>query len=106
MTPFRPFKDQSVKLSVTDTSVSSVIYSKDRRRESISLRVFNESPDTVFISFGDDTVTANISNSFPIPGGMVEVIALNTLVPYEDTYVAAIKASGTGSLWLSPGIGY
>jgi hypothetical protein len=66
-----------------------------------SIRLHNSSEVTMFIAFGDSAVSATVAAGMPIPAGGVEVFD----VPGGPTHVAAITASGTGTLYVTPGQG-
>lgn len=61
-------------------------------------RVYNSGASTVFIKEGDGTVTATTSD-LPIPAGAVEVLS------FGSTYIAAITATGTCTIYFTPGDG-
>lgn len=62
-------------------------------------RVYNSGAVAVFIECGDVTVVATTTASLPIAPGTVEVIGC------QKTYVAGITASGTATVYLTPGSG-
>ncbi len=63
------------------------------------VRVFNAASVTVFVKFGTSAVTA-ATTDLPIPPGGVEIFAAGAA-----TYIAGITASGTGTLYATPGFG-
>lgn len=65
------------------------------------IRVYNAGSVAVFIEFGNSTVTASTTADTPIAPGSVESFHV---FPYE-THVAAITASGSATVYFSPGEG-
>jgi hypothetical protein len=66
------------------------------------VRVHNSSSQTVFIAFGpNNTVTASLSTSLPLPPGDVEVFT----VPTQVAYIAVIAAAAGGTLYATLGEG-
>lgn len=65
------------------------------------VRVYNTGSVPVFIEFGNSTVTASTTADAPIAPGSVEPFHV---YPYE-THVAAITASGSATVYFSPGEG-
>lgn len=102
MNAFRPFSDQTLKLAVTATPLLVELPFKEGR--DISVRFYNESTDLIFVSFGDQNVVANLTTSYPIPGGIVEVVSI-TGRQGTPRYLSIVKADGTGTLWASIGKG-
>ena len=67
-----------------------------------TVRVFSAAGNpTIFIGFGTSAVTATLAASMPIAGGTIEVFE----IPGAATYAAAITASGTGTIYFTPGRG-
>lgn len=74
-------------------------------------RIQNNGTVTAFVAFGKDASTAqtnaviptagNSKNSFPVPPGAIEVVSANV-----DCYWSAITATGTASVYVTPGMGY
>lgn len=69
------------------------------------VRIHNAGNVTAFVAFGGSGITATVpagdkdGNAFPIPAGAVEVLVCG------QSYAAAITASGTAALYLTPGEG-
>ena len=68
------------------------------------MRIVNNGIATVWLSFGDSTITASLSTSLPIGPGVHEVL---TMSPGRngDLYIAAIAAAATGTIYFTPGEG-
>lgn len=66
-----------------------------------NLRIHNGGSNTVFVRFGDSTINATTTDGMPIPGGAVEVFN-----HHGATHLAAIFASGSGTVYLTPGEGF
>ena len=62
------------------------------------VRAYNAGTVAVFIECGDVTVVATTAASLPVAPGTVEVLGCNT-------HVAGITASGSATLYLTPGSG-
>jgi hypothetical protein len=62
-------------------------------------RVYNAGTVAVFVECGTVTVVATVAASLPIAPGTVEVLGCN------QTHIAGITASGTATLYLTPGTG-
>lgn len=66
------------------------------------VRLWTVSTDAVcFIAFGDVTVVATTAAGMPFANGLTEVLS----VPVGATYIAAITATGTATLYITPGEG-
>lgn len=65
----------------------------------MTVRVYNGTNVVVFIKFGTSAVTAALTD-LPIPPGGVEVFSVGAA-----THIAGITASGTGTLYATPGMG-
>jgi len=96
--PFAITNTSTVNISATTSSASVALPSGIPSR---SLRIFNNAGAVAFIAFGGSSITAATSTSVPIAVGAVEVLS----IPPEATYVAAILASGTGTVYFTVGFG-
>ena len=100
MVPFSP-SPNSVNIDVSNTS-QRVKISDGRGAQQV--RYFNDGTATVWIRFGDATVTADSATAMPVGAGMCELFTINA--PYNDPlYVAAIAAGSTGKIHFTPGEG-
>jgi hypothetical protein len=87
----------TVTLAVTGTTGRVQVSPSSVR----SLRVYNAGTVAAFIQCGgDNTVVATTAAGIPIAPSSVEVLGCQ-----GATYVAAITASGTATLYLTPGAG-
>lgn len=69
----------------------------------VQVLVSNEGTATVFINFGDDTVTAATTNT-PVLAGTVQVFTVEN--PGKSAIWAAVRAAGaTGNVYFTPGRG-
>lgn len=96
MNAFRPATAATVNIS---TSTSSARVQIAGAASFGSYRVHNAGTTTAFIAEGDVTVTAATTTGVPIPAGAIEVLS------FGNTHIAAILASGTGTLYITPGDG-
>jgi hypothetical protein len=64
-----------------------------------SIRVFNGGTVPVFLACGDVAIVATVAAGMPIAPGTVEIIGCTV------THIAGIAASGTASVYLTPGNG-
>ena len=99
MNPFSP--NSTVSLAVT-TATGSVAFGKGITNPP-SVRVYNAGVVTVFINAGGAAVTAAVTD-LPIAPGTVETLNLSGKTS-PSTHVAAITASGTATIYFTPGDG-
>jgi hypothetical protein len=96
MQPFRPVANGTLTLSATTSSsrvqVSAVAVPQE-------YRIYNAGTVAVFIEDGNSAVTANTTADVPIAPGAIEVLTL------AGTHVAGITASGTATIYITPGDG-
>lgn len=91
----------TVTLSVTTSSGSSALGLKTTPPGSqVVVQSDPNSADTAFIAFGGSSITATTSG-YPILPGTVQTFS----VGQGETYIAAITASGTATLYATPGHG-
>lgn len=89
----------TVNQAVTTTSATTAVVSDNYKAGSV--RVYNSGPSTVFMKFGDSNVTVTVDNGVPVPSGAVEVYSLLRI-----THIACITASGTATIYFTPGEGF
>lgn len=99
--PFSPVQAGSVNIAISAASQRVQVFAE---RGPVSVRIANTSSQTVFIDFGDSTVTASASTGLAIPAGVVEVLTLQN-TGNGPLYLAAIGTSTSGNLYLTPGRG-
>jgi len=86
----------TVTLAATATSGRVAIQTA---QTSSNVRIYNSSTTaTVFVQCGNATVVATTTAGMPVAPGTVEIINCST-------HLAGITASGTASLYLTPGSG-
>jgi hypothetical protein len=95
--PFRPQAANTASLAVTTSSDRVAITGNPTQ---VRLRT-NGADAVAFITFGDSTVTAATATGIPLGPGAIEVFS----VPLNATHIAAITASGTATLYVTPGEG-
>jgi hypothetical protein len=94
---FQPVAGGTVSLSASTSSSNVEFQSANLSRH---VRVYNAGAVPAFIAFGEGSgVTASATANMPIAPGSVEVFA----APHP--YVAAITASGSTTLYFTPGEG-
>lgn len=94
-TPFQP-GGPTVTLSATATTSRVQVQPSANNK---SIRVYNAGNVAVFMTCGDVAVVATTAAGMPIAPGTVEIIGC------AQPYVAGIAASGTASVYLTPGSG-
>lgn len=97
MQPFRPFAANTVNISVSASSQRVEIDNCD------SVRIMNNGTATVWVDFGDGTVTAALATGVPVGPGVTEVLKFPA--GGARLYVAVIAAGATGSIYFTPGEG-
>ena len=85
----------TVNLAVTGTT-GRVQFSPSPVR---SVRIYNAGTVAAFIVCGEATVVATTAAGIPVAPGSVEVLGCG------GTFVAALTASGTATLYVTPGAG-
>lgn len=95
---FRPQKTGGTSLAVTNSS--DRVELPGGRPTEVRLRTKPTDSDC-FVEFGDSTVTAATATGLSLGAGSVEFIR----IPINATYVAAITASGTATLYIHSGEG-
>jgi len=98
-----PVDDATVTVSVSASSTPGVAI-KSRPTGAFQLRLHNALAGVVFYRVGDSTVQAT-SADVPLPAGAVEVITVKNNDRRQDTHIAFVAASGTGSAYASTGVG-
>jgi hypothetical protein len=67
-----------------------------------TVRIHNAGSATAFIEFGPSSaIVAALATSMPVPAGLVEAFTINPGI----THMAAITASGTATIYATPGQG-
>lgn len=98
---FAPFADSTATLSATTSSSRVAIPSHGPAGQ---VRVSNTGTVTVFVKFGDVTVTADTTNDVPIPAGVTESLEFSNPTG-GPIYIAGITASGSATVYVTRGSG-
>ena len=96
--PFTP--KATVNLSATSSTGRVQMYSEIGGRAAVIVTNPAGNP-TVFINFGGSTVEATTSAGLPILAGTAQTFTLGA----SQTHVAGITASGSGTIYFTPGEG-
>ena len=98
---FSPAQNKTVSIDVSATSQRVLV---GNCNAPITVRIMNNGTATVWINWGDVTVTATTANSLPVGPGVHEVL---TLSPDQGglLYIAAIAAGGSGRIFFTEGYG-
>jgi hypothetical protein len=99
MQPFRGKAGLTVNIDVSSSSQSTLV----DRGGCDSVRVMNNGTATVWIAFGDSTVTTATTTGTPIGPGVTEILGARTTD--GPLSVAAIAAGATGKIYFTPGAG-
>ena len=86
----------TVSLAVTGTTGRVAVPSDTYNT---AIRLYNAGTVAVFVNCGDVTVVATTAAGMPVAPGSVEVLGCG------KGYIAGIVASGTATLYLTPGAG-
>jgi len=97
---FTPYGLATMAVSATTSTASGALNLPSAPHAGTTVRIHNAASVVVFIKFGDSTVTAATTN-MPIPAGGTEVFQIGPSV----THIAAITASGSGTLYATTGVG-
>lgn len=99
---FAPNKVATVSIVVAATTANVQMLATGTTGTT-GVRVMNNGSATVWVNFGDNTVTATVpsgatAGSIPVgPGAAVDLIV-------TGTHAAAIAAGATGSVYFTPGV--
>lgn len=101
VSPFGPAGSATVALPVTAVSARVAVQSGLKNRR---VRIYNAGTSDAAIEFGDSTIVAVFPTgatgaSMVIPAGAVEVLTIGA------SNLAAITATGTATLYITPGEG-
>jgi len=98
---FSPAQNKTVSIDVSATSQRVLV---GNCNAPITVRIMNNGTATVWINWGDVTVTATTANSLPVGPGVHEVL---TFSPDQGglLYIAAIAAGVSGRIFFTEGYG-
>jgi hypothetical protein len=102
MDPFHPVDDATTTIAASTASVRGAI--KKRPTGEFQIRIHNAAAALAFYRIGDSTVVAT-NTDIPLPAGALEVVTVMDSDATPETHVAAILASGTGSIYITSGAG-
>lgn len=98
MSAFTPLPQGTKNIAATGTTANVALAAASK-----TIEITNEGPDTVFVEFGDSTVTAAAATGYPVAAGQSKVVG-NSLA--KATHAAAICDSGkTAKVFFSCGDG-
>lgn len=92
------FQPMTATLPIAATAVTSAV--QIPRRPSV-VRLLNTGATLMFVTFGNSSVTTSITGGYPLQPNIA--IALEK---GDAEYIAVITASGTGTLYVTNGLGY
>lgn len=98
--PFRPTPAATVNIDVSASS-QRVLITADAAN---CIRIMNNGTATVWVEFGDVTVSASTTADFPIGPGVTEIVRFQNKSG-APLYAAAIAAGATGKIYFTPGNG-
>lgn len=97
--PFAPYAAATANITVSGSSQRVLLGTSVP-----AIRIMNNGSGTVWVNFGDVTVTATTGTGMPVGPGVTEVIK------YEGNgsavYAAAVAADATGIIYFTPGLGF
>jgi hypothetical protein len=98
---YQALKGATANITVSASSQRVAVLNASGRHQ---VRVYNAGTATVWIAFGDDTVTASATADIPIGPGGTEVFSVEA-PGAKPLNVAAIAAAATGVIYFTPGAG-
>lgn len=98
--PFTPAAAATVNIVVGAASANVAVPIGSKRQ----VRIMNNGTATVWINFGLAGVTAALATGIPVGPGVIEVLSVPDLG--GPTFVAAIAAGATGTIYFTPGEGF
>jgi hypothetical protein len=103
MKPFCPLAGATVSLAAGASSTPVALEGLPAGQ--VQVRIHNAGTEVAFVAFGGSDVAAQSGADLPLPAGIVEVLTLDN--PQRDpiTHAAAITASGSATLYFTPGQG-
>lgn len=103
MKPFCPLAGATVSLAAGTSSTPVALEGVPTGQ--VQVRIYNSGTTTAHVAFGGSSVAAQTGADLPVPGGIVEVLTLDSTQCAPITHVAAITASGSATLYFTPGQG-
>lgn len=87
------------KIATSTSSAATALNVSGQYANQVELN--NQSAINIFVELGLSTQAASLTTSYPVFPGQCKVIS----VPANTTHIAAIAASGTPDLYVTPGRG-
>lgn len=87
-----------------DTASDSVAFAASLDGE-FQVRAYNAGTDAVFVMYAPAGDTITTAKGVPLPGGAVEVLTVSNPDRSKATRAYAITASGTATVYFTPGHG-
>jgi YD repeat-containing protein len=97
LTAFAPKSAAGSTIAVTNASAVTAF---NPNPSSLRVRLSNAGPADVFFEFGNSAVVAAVATGVRLPAGQTE-----SFTCHAATHLAAITASGTATLYATPGEG-
>jgi FtsP/CotA-like multicopper oxidase with cupredoxin domain len=91
--------DGAATASLAATTTSSRVQIQTAVPGAPNARIYNSGSVPVFVECGDITVVATVAAGLPVAPGTVEVLGC------QKTHIAGITATGTATLYVTPGTG-
>lgn len=88
-----------------DTASDSVAFSAGLPDGEFQVRAYNAGTDAVFVMYAPSGDTITTAKGVPLPGGAVEVLTVTNPARARITNAYAITASGTATVYFTPGHG-
>lgn len=105
MRSFAPISAATVSLGA-DTSSDSVAFSSTGMPSGeFQVRCYNSGAVDAFVDFGEAGLTIATTTAMPIPGGAVEVLTVPNPQKGKATTAYAMTATGTATVYFTPGHG-
>lgn len=101
MQPFSPSPASTVNIDVSASSQRVAVPA----RVGGTFRIMNNGTATVWVEFGNSSVTASMTTGFPVAPGAIEVLRCQNTSDGSGIYAAAIAAAATGKIYFTPGDG-
>lgn len=98
--PFAPTATGTKTVAVSNVSAATALFAPPFNSQ-YQIELQNAGSVTVFVEFGTSGATAAVATGYPILAGQSKLVTVNATV----TYVAALTASSTSTLYVTIGQG-
>jgi len=106
MQPFSPIHGATIAIAASSAGSAAAAFPAGvLPGGAYQVRVHNAGASTAFVDFGAADVVAGTGDDLPIPAGAVEVLTVVSTEQNRVTHAAAITASGTATVYFTPGAG-